>query len=392
VIVVYGRRMPTFFALLALTASAQAVERARDLGIVIGPFATGAQDAITDVAGVEVGQTTLIRGDGKLVSGKGPVRTGVTAVLPHAGDLWRDKVAAAAFVMNGNGEVTGLHWVNEQGALEVPIVLTNTMNVPRVSDAVITWMMKSHPEIGVTDDVVLPVVGECDDSDLNDARGRHVSEADVLNALDHATTNVVEGAVGAGTGMIAYGFKSGIGTASRVVAKEDGGYTIGVLVNANMGPRSQLTIAGKNLGALFAKDPPIPEAPGEGHSIIVVVATDAPVDSRQLQRIARRAMLGVARTGSSAHHGSGDFVIAFSTKTRVPHEPKDATRTVTLLSDDRLDPLFDASADAAEEAVVNSLLAATTTKGRDGVTAYAIPHDKLRALFGERAQPRNPTP
>jgi D-aminopeptidase len=211
----------------------------------------------------------------------------------------------------------------------------------------------------------------------------------VLQALDAAShaadgDDVVEGAVGGGTGMIAYGFKSGIGTASRVIGKADGGYTIGVLVNANMGPRSQLTIGGKSVGAsVFATEPREPGVP-EGHSIIVVVATDAPVDARQLQRIARRAEIGVTRTGSNAHHGSGDFVIAFSTASRVPHYPEQPTRTVTVLSDDRLDPLFDAGADAAEEAVVNALLAAKTTTGRDGVTAYALPHDKLRAALAHR--------
>jgi D-aminopeptidase len=266
----------------------------------------------------------------------------------------------------------------------VPILLTNTMNVPRVADAAITWMLKRYPEIGVSDDVVLPVVGECDDSDLNDARGRHVSEADVLAALDGASDVVVEGAVGAGTGMIAYGFKSGIGTSSRVLSKDDGGYTIGVLVNANMGPRAQLTVNGVAVGSgALAQDPPEPGVP-EGRSIIVVVATDAPVDARQLQRIARRAEIGVTRTGSNAHHGSGDFAIAFSTTTRVPHAPKDALRTVQILSDDRLDPLFDAGADAAEEAVLNALLAAVTTTGRDGVTAHALPHDKLRAALSRK--------
>src|SRR4051812_12766708 len=221
----------TTMVLAAPGANAGERERARDLGIVIGPFSPGKKDAITDVKGVRVGHTTLVRGDGKLEPGKGPVRTGVTAILPHAGDLWHEKVPAAAFVMNGNGEVTGLHWFNEQGALEVPILLTNTMNVPRIADAAISWLLKKNPEIGVSDDVILPVVGECDDSDLNDARGRHVGESDVFAALDAASTSddnaaVVEGAVGGGTGMIAYGFKSGIGTASRVIptSTDDPGY------------------------------------------------------------------------------------------------------------------------------------------------------------------------
>ncbi len=359
-------------------SSVTARARARDLGILIGHHAAGPLDAITDVAGVRVGHVTLVRGDGALVPGSGPVRTGVTAVLPHGGDLWREKVPAAGFVMNGNGEMTGLAWVNEQGALEVPILLTNTMNVPRVANGVITWMLRRHPRIGVDDDVVLPVVAECDDSTLNDARGRHVGEADVLQALDGARGGpVAEGSVGAGTGMIAYELKGGIGTASRVLDARDGAYTVGVLVNANHGLRAELTVAGVPVGAEL---PAAAVGPAE-HSIIILVATDAPLDHRQLGRLARRAILGLARSGSSVRHGSGDFVLAFSTAQRVPHQPAQPTRLVLALSDDRLNPLFEAVAEATEEAILNALLAATTVVGRDGNTAEALPIDALREVL-----------
>lgn len=352
--------------------------RARELGIVLGAHAPGPLDAITDVKGVLVGHTTLVRGEGTLVPGQGPVRTGVTAILPHGGDLWRQKVPAASFVMNGNGEVTGLSWVEESGALEVPILLTTTMSVPRVADAVLTWMMRKYPGIGVDDDVVLPVVGECDDSELNDVRGRHVAEADVLAALDGARGGPVpEGGVGAGTGMIAYELKGGIGSASRVVPASAGGYTVGVLVNANQGLLSELTIAGVPVGKALSVAP----GPTPQRSIILVVATDAPLDARQLGRLARRAILGLARTGSSVRHGSGDFVIAFSTATRVPHDPDQAVRSAPVLADTRLNPLFEATAEATEEAILNALLAGETMVGRDGATARALPVDQvLRVL------------
>jgi D-aminopeptidase len=358
--------------------------RARDLGITIGRYPAGPLNAITDVAGVKVGHTTLISGTGKLDPGNGPVRTGVTAILPHGDDLWHEKVPAAGFVMNGNGEMTGLAWVNEQGALEVPILLTNTMNIPRVSDAAITWMLLKYPYIGVDDGVVLPLVAECDDSSLNDARGRHVGEADVLAALNGATGGPVpEGSVGAGTGMISYEFKGGIGTASRVLSSGDGGNTIGVLVNANHGRRRELVIAGVPVGEEITEA----VVPATERSIVVVVATDAPLDSRQLGRLARRAELGVTRTGTAVHHTSGDFVLAFSTAQRVPDYPDDLTREMTVLADDYIDPLFEAVVEATEEAVVNALLRATTIKGRDGNTATAIPIAALKAAFQKYGRP-----
>lgn len=359
-------------------AKASARPRARELGIEIGIFPPGPLDAITDVSGVLVGHTTLIRGEGKLVPTQGPVRTGVTAIIPHGGDLWREKVPAAGFIMNGNGEVTGLSWIHESGALEVPILLTNTMSVPRVADAVLTFMMRKYPAIGISDDAVLPVVAECDDAELNDARGRHVSEQDVLSALDGARSGpVAEGSVGAGTGMIAYELKGGIGTASRVLPASLGGYTIGVLVNANHGLKKELVIAGVPVG----RELRVKKAPTPLRSIIIVVATDAPVDARQLDHIAKRAILGVARTGSTERHASGDFVLAFSTGTRIPHDPHEPLRTTRLLADSHLNPIFEATQEATEEAIVNALLGATTMVGRDGATAPALPIDELMKVM-----------
>src|SRR3989442_972427 len=224
-------------------------KRVRALGIVIGRMAPGPLNAITDVKGVRVGQVTLNRGEGTLRPGFGPVRTGVTAILPHGGDLWREKVPAATWVLNGTGEMTGSIWIDTQGALEVPVLLTNTMNIGRVMDGVVAYMLKRYPDIGIGDDVVAPTVAECDDSTLNDARGLHVSADDAVRAIESASPGpVAEGAVGAGTGMISYQFKGGIGTASRVLAKGDGGWTVGVLVNANMGRRSELLVAGVPVG------------------------------------------------------------------------------------------------------------------------------------------------
>jgi D-aminopeptidase len=364
----------------AATPPAQdgARHRLRDLGIVIGTLPPGPLNAITDVKGVRVGQVTLNRGDGALRPGQGPVRTGVTAILPHGGDLWRDKVPAATWVLNGTGEMTGSIWINTQGALEVPVVLTNTMNIGRAMDGVVQYMLKKYPDIGIGDDVVAPTVAECDDSTLNDARGLHVSPDDTARAIAGAREGpVAEGAVGAGTGMISYQFKGGIGTASRVLLAEQGGYTVGVLVNANMGRRQDLLVAGVPVGRAITDL--MPKASTDG-SIIIVVATDAPLDHLKCQRLASKAALGLARTGSIANHGSGDIFLAFSTGNRVPHDPKPLTYTLTVVADDHLDPLFRAAEEATEEAILNALAMATTTVGRDGNTAYALPLDRLVSI------------
>jgi D-aminopeptidase len=280
--------------------------RARALGLHPGQFQPGPLNAITDVPGVKVGQVTLRQGEGPLQPGQGPVRTGVTVIVPRD-DVWHKKVPAGAFVLNGTGEMTGLSWVAESGFLEYPIALTNTLNVPRVANGVISWMLKQYPGIGITDDTLTPVVAECDDGRLNDIQGRHVSETDVMRALDEASAGpVAEGSVGAGTGMISYGFKGGIGTASRRLPEANGGFTIGVLVNANHGRRPELTMGGVPVGQRYGAAPtqsslsPDPysrslhtsregtSGNAEG-SIIVVIATDAPLDSRQLTRLGKRA-------------------------------------------------------------------------------------------------------
>lgn len=361
-------------------------QRARELGIVVGRYQTGPFNAITDVAGVKVGHRTLIRGEGPLKPGEGPVRTGVTVIIPRE-DVWHKKVPAGSFVLNGTGEMTGLSWVAESGFLEYPIALTNTLNVPRVANGVISWMIKRYPAIGISDDTLTPVVAECDDGRLNDIQGRHVSEEDVVAALDGAESGPVqEGAVGAGTGMIAYGFKGGIGTSSRKLPPQEGSYTVGVLVNANHGRRHELVVNGVPVGRLYDLSQPRAEnrqlGQNEG-SIIIVIATDAPLDSRQLGRLAKRAALGLARTGATARHGSGDFILAFSTANVIPHDPQEPTYTLTHLADVYLNPLITATVEATEEAVLNALTMATTTVGRDGYRAEAIDLDRLKDILSD---------
>jgi len=364
-------------------------QRIRDLGIVIGQYSTGAQNAITDVAGVKVGQTTLVAGEGALVPGQGPVRTGVTVVVPRD-DVWHKKVPAGSFVLNGTGEMTGLAWISESGFLEYPIALTNTLNVPRVANGVMNWMIARYPEIGITDDTLTPVVAECDDGRLNDIQGRHVSEADVVKAIDSASSGIVlEGSVGAGTGMVSYGFKGGIGTSSRQVPETEGGYTVGVLVNANHGRRPELVVGGAPVGRLYEAVPPVAQAltPGQSEgSIIVIIATDAPLDGRQLTRLAKRAALGLARTGATARHGSGDFMLAFSTANIIPHYPNDRTYTLTQLADTHMNPLITATVEATEEAILNALTMASTVVGRDGHRVEAISITRLRAILDHFAK------
>lgn len=344
--------------------------RLRELGLAVGVRTPGPLNAITDVAGVKVGHAT-VRSDGP----GGTARTGVTAVLPHGGDLWREKVPAAISVLNGTGEMTGSHWIATQGALEVPIVLTNTMSVGAAMDGVVRWMLAKYPAIGDTDDVVTPTVAECDDSTLNDARGLFVSSATVKEALDSAAGGPVEeGAVGAGTGMISFDFKGGIGTASRVLDRGEGGWTVGALVNTNMAAREDLLVGGVPVGREIQDLMPVEAQDG---SIIVVLATDAPLDHHKLSRLAARAGLGLARTGATARHGSGDIFLAFSTADRVPHRPEDRTYRLTVVSDNHLDPLFEAAIEAVEEAILNALAKASTTEGRKGNVAHALPLDRL---------------
>ncbi|MEK6549525.1 MAG: P1 family peptidase [Nitrospirota bacterium] len=362
----------------ASTTGDDARVRARSLGIALGTYPTGTLNAITDVPGVTVGHTTLISGNGTLVPGKGPVRTGVTVVIPRD-DVWRKKVPAGAFVLNGTGEMTGLAWVEESGFLEYPIALTNTLNLPRVANGVMSWMIARYPGIGIQDDTLTPVVAECDDGRLNDIQGRHVSEADVIKALDTARGGpVAEGTVGAGTGMVSYGFKGGIGTSSRVILASAGGYTVGVLVNTNSGRRDELLMGGIPVGKLYGNSK---TAEGPEGSIIIVIATDAPLDARQLKRLAKRAALGLARTGSTARHGSGDFILAFSTGNVIPHYPKERTFPFTAFADTHLNPLFAATVEATQEAILNALTMATTVVGRDGHKAEAMDLKRVREIL-----------
>jgi L-aminopeptidase/D-esterase-like protein len=366
------------FVLCLHICFSQSKPRARDLGI---PFdgTPGPNNAITDVTGVEVGHATVIHGEGKLVVGQGPARTGVTAILPR-GKRSTDQVFAAWFTLNGNGEMTGTTWVEESGFLEGPIMITNTHSVGTVRDAVIKWQMTRHEK--TFQPWSLPVVAETWDGFLNDINGFHVKEEHVFKALDEAASGrVAEGNVGGGTGMITHGFKAGIGTASRKLSDEQGGYTIGVLVQSNYGARQHLRIAGVPVGKELTD-----LRPERGHlnddagSIIVVVATDAPVLPHQLKRIVKRVSIGIGVVGGRGGNSSGDIFIAFSTAN--PNAAQtEGTVHLTMLPNDRINPLFDATVDATEEAIVNALIAAETMTGRDGNTVHAIPHNKVKEIL-----------
>jgi D-aminopeptidase len=370
---------------LVPTAAQTARVRARDLGITIGSYPTGPLNAITDVAGVLVGHATIVRGNGALSVGAGPVRTGVTAVLPRP-DIWYTSVFAATYTLNGDGEMTGTHWIRDLETLAHPILITNTGSIGAVHDAAIAYMTERHPK---RDWGFLPVVAETWDGTLNDIRGRHVQKTHVFAALDDARGGpVAEGNVGGGTGMICYRFKCGIGTSSRRLTAADGGYTVGVLVQANFGGRDQLRIDGVPVGRELSDAlPDIKSNAGidENHegSVIVVVATDAPVSSRQLERIARRASLGLARTGSASGNTSGDIILAFSTGNALPMNPTSPVLDAKLLSTDHIDPIFRATVEATEEAVVNALMKGETMTGINGNTVYALPYDRLRQVMAK---------
>lgn len=339
--------------------------------IRIGVLPRGALNAITDVGGVKVGHTTIIRGDS--------VRTGVTAIIPHEGNLFQQKVPAAIFVGNGFGKLAGVTQVQELGNLESPVVLTNTLAVPTGMDAVITYSLARNPQLAS----VNAVVGETNDGYLNDIRGRHVRTADVLEAIEKAAVGpVAEGNVGAGTGTVCFGFKGGIGTASRVVPKRAGGYTVGVLVQTNFG--GVLQVDGVPVGELLKKYYLGDQLnnPADG-SCMIVVATDAPLDARNLERLAKRAFMGLARTGGIASNGSGDYVIAFSThpSVRVPHENRELLQPQSVLQNEAVSPLFMAAIEATEEAILNSLFRAETMKGKGGRTVEALPLDRVVPLL-----------
>jgi len=366
-------RLALLLGLAAAAASPSQKPRARDLGV---PFdgTPGPLNAITDVAGVEVGQVTLVSGEGRLEVGRGPVRTGVTAIHPR-GKASNDPVFAGSFALNGNGEMTGLAWLSESGFLEGPVVLTNTHSVGLARDAVIAWQNRRGPGAQAWG---LPVVAETWDGWLNDINGFHVKDAHVFRALDEARGGPVEeGGVGGGTGMVCFEFKGGIGTASRRLEARHGGYTLGVLVQANFGLRRQLTVAGVPVGreiteGTFRDD--------EAGSIIIVIATDAPLLPHQLERLARRAAMGLARTGSVAMNGSGDLFVAFSTANAGVALASSAVPAL-VLPNGAMNPLFTATVQATEEAIVNALVGGETMVGIDGHRVLGLPHDQLREVL-----------
>lgn len=349
--------------------------RARDLGIHTGFYPTGAYNAITDVRGVRVGHATIIRGDGALIPGQGPIRTGVTAILPHEGDLFLEKITGAVVRINGFGEVTNTQQIDEMGVMEGPLMITNTMNVPRVADAVIDWAFDHSTDMNVTTWGISPIVAETSDNYLNDGRGRHVRREHVYAAIESADSGaVVEGAVGGGTGMICYEFKGGIGSASRVLPQELGGFTVGVLVQSNFGSRRKLRIDGVPVGAVLIDYDERVKRESQG-SVIVVIATDAPMTSRQLKRMGMRAAFGLARTGTQGGNTSGDFAIAFSTTRNRPHVSNSLTLQLAQVVEDTalINVLFDCVVEATEEAVLNSLFKAETMIGRDNRIIHALP-------------------
>ncbi|MBA3413667.1 MAG: P1 family peptidase [Chloroflexia bacterium] len=368
--------------------------RARDLGITIGRFPPGLHNAITDVAGVRVGQTTLISGDGDLVVGQGPVRTGVTVVVPHEGDVGAEPVFAGVHVLNGNGEMTGTLWIEESGLLTTPVALTNTHSVGVVRDALIAYEVTQaqRPESFWS----LPVVAETYDGWLNDINGMHVTAEHVWRALESAAPGpVAEGCVGGGTGMICHEFKGGTGTSSRVLPAANGGWAVGALVQANYGARHLLRIDGVPVGRAIGHDEvpgtrQAPAAPSGDGSIIVVVATDAPLLPHQCRRLAQRATIGLARAGGIGADSSGDIFLAFAIGNRgLPAAAASGQAdpvAVAMVPNQAMTPLFEACAEATEEAIVNALCAATTTTGINGRVVHALPHERVRALVAAPAQ------
>jgi D-aminopeptidase len=358
---------------ISLSVGAQTQKRARDFGLKIGVLPTGKWNAITDVPGVKVGHSTLIKGDS--------IRTGVTAILPYDGNIFQYKAPAAVYIGNGFGKLAGSTQITELGNIETPVILTNTLNVATAIDAVIEYTLSQKGNENVQS--VNAVVGETNDGWLNDIRGRHVSKADVLSAISNAKTgSLEEGSAGAGTGTVCFGFKGGIGTASRKLPASLGGYCVGVLVQSNFGGVLQVdgVPVGVELGTFSFRDKLLNNVDG---SCMIVLATNAPLDSRNLQRIAKRAFMGLSKTGGIASNGSGDYVIAFSTakSIRILHQPSDLVQKVDILHNDFTSPLFMAAIEATEEAIINSLFAATTITGKDGHKAEALPLNQVLPIL-----------
>ncbi len=356
--------------------------RARALGI---PFAgePGAYNAITDVAGVEVGYTTLVQGSGSRIVGRGPVRTGVTAILPRGRDRAAESVIAGYFSLNGNGELTGCHWVEESGRCEGPICITNTHSCGTVRDATIKWLVD---RAGGVAHWALPVTGETYDGYLNDINGFHVRDEHVFTAIDGARGGAIdEGSVGGGTGMICYGFKGGCGTASRRVTFADVPYHVGAFVQSNFGRREQLTIAGVSVGEALEDWHPEQRKGGEAGSVIAILATDAPLLPHQLKRLARRVGLGIGRGGAISGNGSGDIFLAFSTANAEALHGDERLAHAAFIPDAHMDPFFDATINAVDEAVLNSMVANETMTGCDDHVIHALPHDAVIELLARRS-------
>jgi D-aminopeptidase len=364
--------------------------RARDLGLVIGHYPPGRYNAITDIPGVLVGHSTIIQGSGRLKRGRGPVRTGVTAILPNSGNIFNERVIGGGFVLNGAGEVSGLMQVLEWGLIETPILLTNTLSVGSCSEGIIRYMVERYPEIGKESDVVIPLVGECDDSWLNDIAGRHVRAEHVYEAIGNARTGPVEeGNVGGGTGMITCDFKGGIGTSSRKLPPGKGGYTVGVLVMSNFGHMVDLRMNGIPVGEMLApRYEELRKGVSSYGSIIAVAATNAPLLSRQLNQLCKRVALGIGRVGSFAAHGSGEIIVGFSTANVVPRQSRKLTYTITLLSDPHMDSLYHAVVETTEEAILNALCMAEDMDGVNNHVCPALPLEEVREIIARYGTPR----
>lgn len=362
--------------------------RLRQLGIRIGSYHTGRYNAITDVPGVRVGHSTIIRGSGKLKVGEGPVRTGVTAILPNDGDIFNDRVVGSGFILNGAGEVSGLTQVTEWGLIETPILLTNTLSVGTCSQAVVRYMVEKYPGIGIEHDVIIPVVGECDDSWLNDIGGGHVQDKHVFDAINNATSGpIAEGNVGGGTGMATCDFKAGIGTSSRRLPHQDGSYIIGAIVMSNFGKMADLRIDGMPIGAALV--PEYEEFRRREYtygSIIVVIGTNAPLSPHQLARLCKRSALGIGRVGSHAEHGSGEIIIGFSTANKVPRQTRKMLYRMRILLDQAINPLYKAVVEVTEEAILNSLCMADTMEGHSGNVAFALPLAEVNRIVAHQSR------
>lgn len=357
-------------------------QRLRELGIHIGEYPTGPLNSITDVPGVRVGHSTLIEGSGRRKPGNGPVRTGVTVIVPND-DIYNKKLISGGFILSGAGEIAGFTQVTEWGLIETPIALTNTLSVGRVSDSVIKWMAQKYPEIREFQEVIIPVVGECDDSFLNDAVGLHIKPQHVFSALDNATANTVEeGAVGAGTGMLCCDFKGGIGSSSRIIPVGEKRYTMGVLVLSNFGVMEHMRMDGYPIGRVLASTQgKYSRRTSSYGSIIVVIATDMPLTAMQINRICRRAALGIGRVGSYGAHSSGEIIIGFSTTNEIPRIAKEPELPFSMVLDVFLDPAYKGVIEATEEAILNSLTMATDMEGAGGNRVPAVNLKLLKGLF-----------